>query len=132
MEKVNVCHRIHLRTICNIHYPGVISNRELYRRCKALPMTEHVRKSSWTLFGHILRMDENSPASLALRFAIESSTRLQGRRGRPHTNLLSNIQADLRSHNLSLNGVDDLVHLKTIASDRTKWKTMFKYNVNLI
>ena len=46
MEKLNTCHRKHLRNICNIYWPtGVISNRELYRRCATIPITERVRKS---------------------------------------------------------------------------------------
>ena len=58
-------------------------------------------------------MDDNCPASLALRYAIDSSTSLRGRRGRPRTNLLSYIQADLKEHNIKLNGVDDLLNLKS-------------------
>ncbi len=130
MEKLNVCHRKHLRNICNIHYPGVISNRELYRRCETVPITERVRKARWTLLGHILRMDDNCPASLALRYAINSSTSLRGRRGRPRTNLLSFIQADLKEHNIKLNGVDDLFYLKTIAYDRAHWRNMFENNID--
>ena len=129
MEKLNVCQRKHLRKICNIYYPGVISNRELYRRCETVPITERVRKARWTLLGHILRMDDNSPASLALRYAIESSDSLRGRRGRPRTNLFSYIQADLKEHNIKLASIDDLFHLKTTAYDRDKWRNMFAYNV---
>ncbi len=103
MEKLNVCHRKHLRSICNIAWPGVISNRELYRRCETGPITERVRKARWTLLGHILRMDDNCPASLAFNYAVEASTSLRGRRGRPRTNLFNFIQADLRAHDLVLN-----------------------------
>ena len=68
MAKLDVCHRKHLRRILNIYWPkGVISNKELYRRCQVTPITERVRKARWTLFGHnILRMNKNCPASLAL------------------------------------------------------------------
>lgn len=100
MEKLNVCHRklLYLRSICNKYYPGVISNRELYRRCDAVPITERVRKARWTLLGHILRMDDNCHASLAFCYAVEASTSLRGRRGRTRTNLFSVIQADLKEH----------------------------------
>ena len=130
MEKLNTCHRKHLRKICNIHYPGVISNKELYRRCNTVPITERVRKARWTLLGHILRMDDNCPAVLSLRFAVESSSSLKGRRGRPRTNLYSFIQADLKQHNMRLNSTEDLTELRTIASERAKWKNMFSYNVS--
>lgn len=128
MEKLNVCHRKHLRRICNILYPGVIKNQELYRRCNAVPITERVRKARWTLLGHILRMDDNCPASLAFRYAVEASTCLRGRRGRPRTNLFSVIQADLKMHNITLNCVSDILYLKSIAYNRAQWRNMFAYN----
>ena len=125
MEKLNVCHRRHLRSICNIYYPGVISNRELYRRCETFPITERVRKARWALLGHILRMDDSCPASLALRYAVTSSDLFRGRRGRPRTNLFSILQVDLKVFSLSLNNVDDLLELKQLASNRTIWRNMF-------
>ena len=126
MEKLNTCHRKHLRHICNIHYPGVISNKELYRRCKSVPIVERVRKARWTLLGHILRMDDNCPAVLALRFAVDTASSLRGRRGRPRTNLFSFIQADLKEHNMRLNSTDDFYELRDVASDRAKWRNMFR------
>ena len=125
IEKLNVCQRKHLRTICNIYYPGIISNRELYRRCETVPITERVRKARWTLLGHILRMDDNSPASLALRYAITSSDSFRGRRGRPRTNLLSIIQTDLEEHSINLRNEEHLLELKLLAYNRTQWRNMF-------
>ena len=125
MTKLDTCHRKHLRRICNIYWPtGVISNRELYRRCGVIPITERVRKARWTLFGHILRMDDNSPASLALRYAVTSSDFLKGRRGRPRSNLFSFLVKDLKEHSLQLRNCDDLLNIKILASDRVVWRNM--------
>ena len=127
---LNTCHRKHLRSICNIYWPsGVISNKELYRRCDTIPITERVRQSRWTLLGHILRSDDNTPASLALRFAISSVEHLRGRVGRPRSNLLNTIQNDLKEHSIELKNIDDLENLKFKAHDRVAWKNMFKYRV---
>ena len=126
MEKLNTCHRKHLRTILNIAWPkGVISNVELYRRCGVLPILERVRKARWTLFGHVLRMDDNCPASLALRYAVSSSEFLQGRVGRPRCNLFGFLVKDLSEHSIPLKTVDDLVVLRSIAADRSAWRKMF-------
>ena len=130
MEKLNTLHRKHLRHICNIRWPGVIKNKELYRRCDTIPITERVRKARWTLLGHILRMDDNCAPSLALRYAVDSSNSLRGRRGRPRTNLFSSIQADLKFFDLRLNSIDDLSNLKTVAYDRANWRNMFSYNID--
>ena len=109
-------------------YPGVIQNSELYRRCKTVPIAERVRKARWTLLGHILRMDDNCPASLAFHFAVEISTSLRGRRGRPRTNLFNFIKTDLREHNIELRSVDDILELKNIAYNRAQWRNMFVYD----
>ncbi|KAL5255671.1 hypothetical protein ACHWQZ_G011039 [Mnemiopsis leidyi] len=91
---------------------------------------ERVRKARWTLLGHILRMDDNCAPSLALRYAVDSSNSLRGRRGRPRTNLFSSIQADLKFFDLRLNSIDDLSNLKTVAYDRANWRNMFSYNID--
>ena len=127
-QKLNTCHRKHLRRICNVYWPkGVISNVELYRRCDVIPITERVRKARWTLLGHILRMDDNCAASLALRYAISSSEFLRGRRGRPRCNLFTTIVNDLREHNCNLKSVNDFNELKLLAQDRNSWRAMFTY-----
>ena len=129
MSKLDVCHRKHLRKILNIYWPnGVISNTELYRRCGVCPITERVRKARWTLFGHILRMDNNAPASVALHYAVETLSTLRGRRGRPRSNLFSLLVSDLKEHDIPLSNVDDLYELKNIAYDRPKWRNMFVIN----
>lgn len=87
----------------------------MYRRCGAYPITERVRKARWTLFGHILRMDSNSPASVALQYAVETLTTLRGRRGRPRSNLFSLLVTDLKEHGICLRNVDDLLDLKCLA-----------------
>ena len=128
MNKLDTCHRRHLRKICNIYWPkGVISNRELYRRCGVTPITERVRKTRWKLFGHILRMDDNCPAVLALRYAVTSSEFLKGRRGRPRSNLFTTLVNDLKEHNLNLSDTDDLFYLKNLAANRVMWRNMFTF-----
>ena len=126
MVKLDTCQRKHLRKFCNIYWPkGVISNRELYRRCGVIPITERVRKARWMLFGHVLRMDDNCPASLALRYAVSSSEYLRGRRGRPRSNLFSTLTNDLSEHSINLRTVADLAELCTTASNRVVWRNMF-------
>ena len=123
MTKLDVCHRKHLRRIINIYWPnGVISNSELYRRCRTYPITERIRKARWTLFGHILRIDSNTPASAALYHAVDSMHTLKGRIGRPRTNLFSFLCADLSLCGLSLTNLNDSEELKCIAYDRNIWR----------
>ena len=125
MSKLDTCHRRHLRRICNIRWPGVITNKELYRRCNTRPITERVRQVRWNLLGHVLRMDENSPAFLSLRYAIASADIYTGRCGRPRINLFNFIRDDLKLRNIPLVTVSDLDDLKDIACDILRWKNMF-------
>ena len=48
-----------------------------------------------------------------------------GRVGRPRNNLYNVIVNDLKSRDLTLETLDDLNHLKIIASDRTTWSKLF-------
>ena len=129
LSKLDVCHRTHLRKICNIRWPGVISNEELYRRCEAIPITERVRKARWTLLGHILRMDDNCPAVLSLRYAIASADLYKGRLGRPRINLFNTIQNDLKRHGIVLRTVTDFDEVRYIARNKVLWRNMFRYNL---
>ena len=119
-------HHISFHFISNIHWPhGVISNLELYRRCKCTPLSECVNKYTWTMLGHVLRSEENSPALLALRFAVERSKKYKGRVGRHRCNLLDTIPHDLKTCYLMLRNVFDFDNIKHIASDRVKWRKLY-------
>ena len=127
LSKLDTCNRKHLRRILNICWPtGVISNKELYRRCQSGPITERVRKARWTLLGHILRMDDNCPPVLAIRFAVTSAEQYRGRRGRPRINLFGTIQKDLEEHNISLKTIADLNSLRQLAVNRVMWRSMYR------
>ena len=126
LNKLDVVHRKHLRRILNIHWPhGVISNVELYRRCKCIPLSERVNKYRWTMLGHVLRSEENCPALLALRFAVEGSKKYKGRVGRHRCNLLDTLRDDLKTRHMMLRNVIDFENIKHIASDRVKWRKLF-------
>jgi hypothetical protein len=124
IEKVNVCHRRHLRYILNYKYPYIISNKNLYARCQTTPLSERIILSRWRMLGHILRSPENSPASLALSFAVEGSCEYKSRRGRHQTNLFNVIKTDLSDKGVSLLSIDDLYELRQLANDRHKWKML--------
>ena len=73
MNKLDTCHRKHLRSMLNIRWPNRISNEKLYSLTKVKPLTVRVEEARWKLFGHILRSSETTPASMALMFAADSS-----------------------------------------------------------
>ena len=69
LEKLDITHRKHLRSILKIKWSDKLSNAKLYALTDTTPLSTRVAKSRWKLFGHILRSEENTPASTALVFA---------------------------------------------------------------
>ena len=142
LEKLDVCHRSHLRQILNIKYPTIISNKKLYDLCSTRALSERVKWSRWKMFGHILRSPENSPAALSLSFAVEGCSALKGRRGRHQTNLLSVIRNDIKRipvnrfsenhhlhYKLTLKNQHDINVMRELASNRKEWSKLYNYVV---
>ena len=134
LYKLDVCHRRHLRYILGIKWPTTISNEKLYTTCRSEPLSNRVKLARWKMLGHILRSPENSPASLALSFAIDGSKYLKGRRGRHQINLLTTLRKDLSEkalrcdsgyEQLTLKNGYDIEKLRHIAHNRRKWKELF-------
>lgn len=125
LNKLDVCQRKHLRRIVKMTYPIIISNKDLYARCNVTPLSERVTKSRWKMLGHILRSDCNSPAQLALSFAVDSMCNMRGRVGRHQTSIFKTILCDLNKRKLKLYNTDDLTELRHLASNRVLWRSMF-------
>lgn len=126
LDKLDVCHRRHLRQILNYRYPHVISNKNLYHRCETTPLSERVKLSRWTMLGHVLRSPENTPANTALSFAVNRLEYCKPRRGRHQMNLFDIIKSDLHDRGLVIDSHNDLLELRIFAKDRKRWKKFFE------
>ena len=90
LDKLDACYCRHLRTITSHQWPdSVISNDALYKMCNVVPLSVRVNQQRWSMFGHVLRMPENTPAQQALEFAVLGSSKYRSRTGRHCSNLLS-------------------------------------------
>ena len=49
LDKLDVCHRRHLRAILNVKWPAVIKNKKLYEVCNTTPLSERVWSQIITL-----------------------------------------------------------------------------------
>ena len=79
------------------------------------------------MFGHVLRMPENTPAQMALEFAVIGAKKYKGRRGRHCTNLLSKLRSDLKESGLgTLKTAKQLRELRASAGERARWMEMMK------
>ena len=58
----------------------------LYKTCGAIPISNILKKARWTLFGHVLRLNPETPAQLAMDYycrgaceEVEGGTTVKGR-----------------------------------------------------
>ena len=65
-------HRRQLRQVLNIKYPNKINSKSLYKNTNTKPLSIGITKSRWKLFGHILRMDKDTPARKAMKYYFEA------------------------------------------------------------
>ena len=72
------CHRRHLRSLLGIRWPNTISNELLYIRCDTWPLSDMETEARWRLLGHVLCMPTDTPAQLAMQFALKRATEYKG------------------------------------------------------
>jgi len=90
------------------------------RRLTKQPKLTAIIQSRWlTLFGHIIRMDDNADAKRILLASPPADWRRQ--LGRPRITWLSTVQEDLKQHHLMLPEEADL------ARNRPLWRMMSTY-----
>ena len=122
LEKLDTTHRRHLRRMLNMYWPrGKIRKVELYKRCDTIKLSERVKKMRWTMLGHILRSDEQTPAFPSFKFALNN--KLKGRRGKHQSNLFKTVLSDLEARNFHLLDLDDFMYLRELAFDRAHWRS---------
>jgi len=92
----------------------------MVRRLTKQPKLTAIIQLCWlTLFGHIMRMDDNADAKRILLASLLADWRRQ--LGCPHITWLSTVQQDLKQHYLTLPEAVDLAH------NRPLWRMMSTY-----
>ena len=90
------------------------------RRLMNQPKLTAIIQSRWlTLFGHIMRMDDNADAKRILLASPPADWRRQ--LGRPRIMWLSTVQQDLKHHHLTLPKAADLTQ------NRQMWRMMWTF-----
>lgn len=120
IERLNVAHRRHLRSLAGIRYPHKISNENPYKKCGGRPVFIDVEQQRWNLLGHILRMDPTTPAQRALDVAVGNN--FKGRAGAHRATPLRSIISDVKQNlNRTLTTTKDPEDLRRMANDRDTW-----------
>ena len=91
---------------------------DVWRLTKQPKLTAIIQSCRLTLFGHIMRIDDNADAK---RILLASPSRLRRQPDRPRITWLSTVQQDLKQHHLTLPEAADL------AQNRPLWRMMSTY-----
>ena len=137
-ESLDAFHRQHLRRVMNVKWPHRISNKKLYKATNTKPISLKVVKARWRMFGHALRLHNQTPAAKAMRFFFKE-TGAKKFRGRPRTTIYTTLNKDIETLQATndellnklnfpknLNTIQELNILQSIAEDRKKWRNVCK------
>ena len=123
-------------------YPDKISNAKLYERCKTYPISQQITELRWQKFGHILRLDQNTPAYTSMLYYFSTSS-VSLQKGADRTTIVKTINKDinraktfsseiyticpfLRKHSDALVSADDIRSFTNIATERENWQKLRK------
>ena len=70
----NNFHRKQLRQVIGKRYPDKISNAKLYEKHKTYLISLLITEVRWQKFGHILRLDQNTPACSSMLYYFSTSS----------------------------------------------------------
>ena len=133
-KKIEAFHRTQLRQVMGVKWPFVVSNKVLYKCCKAKPLGVTLRQLRWNLFGHVLRLSPDTPAQVAMDFYCNSVGE-QKFKGRTQTTLpvllFSEYHALKQKRKAQKSAYTQkpsvaLKELRKVAKDRNEWAKLVK------
>ena len=127
-DKLDRCQRKMLRRILGLKWSDKVTNNELYARCNIFPASVQVINSRWRLFGHALRLHEDSPSRKAMTFYFVKDS--PGRQGNRVTiaSALSNDYKNVTGKPIS--SMDEYETIVRVAQDRDSWKLIVQLVVD--
>ena len=93
-EQLDAFHRKHLRKVVSVKFPVTMRNRIVYRNSSEEILSLKFLENRWKLFGHTLRLHEDTPAQMLMKFFF--TERKAGRfKGTPRISLPWKLNDDL-------------------------------------
>ena len=119
-DKLDRCQRSMLRRVVGLSWYDKVSNDALYKRCGITPASIQVLNARWRLFGHTLRMNDQTPAKMAMAYYFVNDQ--AGRKGNRVTiaTLLSNEYQSM--FGMSIRSTHDYLTVAQIAQNRVEWR----------
>ena len=118
--------RKQLRRILKIRWPKKIRNEELYKRTEQIPWSTTIKRRRLNWLGHLMRLNENTPARLAFEEFLRKGKKPKGR---PPLTWPEIIRKDLAEINIKLDYNNPLQTIETllkITQDRDQWRDLVR------
>jgi len=125
-----------LRRVVGLHWYDKIKNESLYKRCNIEPAWVQVLRARWRLFGHVLRLADDTPAKLAMRYyfddVYDSEQKLiKGKRGRPVHTIATALSGEYNvMYNIPISNSAEYEAIVRRAEDKVAWRDVVKDIVN--
>ena len=114
MKKIQTFINQCLRRILRIHWPGTISNDNLWPRAQQTPVVEDIRRRRWRWLGHTLW----KPCCSIGRQALNWNSQGQRKRGRPRNTWRRELEKDIKRTGHTWK------QLEEIAQNRGDWRVI--------
>lgn len=121
-DRLDRVQRKMLRCVLGLKWYDKVTNDNLYARCGIEPASVQVVYARWRLFGHTLRLGEDTPARKAMVSYFDSS--LDGRRGNFITIATALSREYKATYNRTINTRAEYDVVQALAQDRDKWKNL--------
>ena len=141
-RKLDTFHRKQLRRVIGKRYPDKISNAKLYEKCKTCPISLQITELRRQKFGHILRLDKDTPAYTSMLYNFSASS-VGLYKGADRTTIVTAINRDIKRTKTFSNGMyticpflqknsdrivsaHDIRSFTNIATERENWQKLKK------
>ena len=145
-DRLDRTHRRQLRSVMGHYFKEdepMITCQEIYQQTDSIPISVEIVERRWSLLGHILRLEPETPANRAMVQHFKKT--IGGIRrpiyaGAPRTSIMTMLRDEYRSYTNEkvkrivgkthfTHGID-LDKFRVIAQDGTKWATLVNHITN--
>jgi len=121
-NKIHCAQRKMIRRVLGIKFSDRITNVDLYTRCGIQPASVQVVNARWRLFGHTLRMNEDTPAGKAMtHYFIKDQNGRTGKRVTVPTALSDEYK---EAGGTEIKSREEYEVVVNLAQDRGRWKEL--------
>ena len=137
-KELDSFHRRQLRQVLGVKYPMKMRNEKVYERTETRPLSIDITKARWKMLGHVLRMNEKTPARMAMKYLFQNLKKEKKFKGRKRATIVTTINRDIKRTRKIYENFDikpllselDLRNARVKALNRKHWQKKVKMVVD--